>query len=150
MTPALFKRLVALGFEPGSENATGWAVAELERLKAENAQLERDVCLPRPLTQNIEQPAPGNCWTCVHRYGTDHPDGQGFCRLRHRESPFDATAQAVQDWVWGVHLDRYLMPPKSAQPCPGYRPHPPDDLPMTPTATDPAEGRTPSSTKEDS
>lgn len=32
MTPALFRRLVALGFEPGSMNPEAWAVARLEEL----------------------------------------------------------------------------------------------------------------------
>ncbi len=29
MTPSLFNRLVALGFEPGSENPEAWAVRRL-------------------------------------------------------------------------------------------------------------------------
>ena len=42
MTPSLFNRLEALGFEPGSENPEAWAVRRLEALSNERSlQAER-------------------------------------------------------------------------------------------------------------
>lgn len=43
MIPALFNRLVKLGFEPGTRNPEEWAVSRLEELTAEKKKMQEAI-----------------------------------------------------------------------------------------------------------
>ena len=80
MIPALFKRIVALGYEPGTRNPEEWTVSELEAVREEIERL-------KVLLQEVAQAD-----LIIHEACLRHGGFEG----NHDDADYDAM---LEDWA---------------------------------------------------